>query len=70
MKKTRTELKNKSLKDLEKEEQKLREEIAKMKLEAKVNPLKDTNALVKKRKRLAVVLTLLSEKKETEAVKA
>ncbi len=70
MKKVRNELKNKNQKELEKEEQKLREEIAKMKLESKVNPVKDSNALVKKRKRLAVVLTLLTEKKETEAVKA
>ena len=65
MKKNIKELKNKSVADLSKEEQKLRTEIAKLNLEAKVSPQKDTNLIFKKRKRLAVILTLLGEKKES-----
>ena len=40
------------------------EEIAKSVMSFKSNPPKDTNNLTKKRKQLAVLLTLLSEKKE------
>lgn len=42
----------------------VREEIAKLKLEEKVNPQKDTNLIEKKKKRLAVLLTLFSQTKE------
>ena len=69
MKKTVTEFKSKTLGDLEKETQKLRLEIAKLKLESKVNPQKDTNLVFKKRKRLAVILTLISEKGISEKLK-
>ncbi|OGK11855.1 50S ribosomal protein L29 [Candidatus Roizmanbacteria bacterium RIFCSPLOWO2_01_FULL_37_12] len=69
MKKISLEFKGKTTGDLEKEAQKLREEIAKLKLEIKVNPPKDTNSLFKKRKRLAVVLTLIGERKMTERLK-
>lgn len=65
MKKTSSEFKGKSVKDLEKEEKKLREEMAKLKLESKVNPQKDSNFLFKKRKRLAVILTLLNERRNS-----
>ncbi len=58
MKKLSKEFKGKSLEDLQKEEKKIREEMAKLKLEQMVNPAKDTNLLFKKRKRLAVILTL------------
>ena len=54
----------KTSKELEKEANSIREEIAKMQLSFKSNPPKDTNNLMKKRKQLAVILTLLSEKKE------
>jgi len=64
MKKIATELKGKSEKDLLKEGNKLSEEIAKLKLESKVNPAKDTNLIFKKRKKLAVILTLINERKE------
>lgn len=65
MKKIRLELKGKSTGELEKEAQKLREEIAKLKLELRVNPPKDTNMLFKKKKKLAVILTLINESKES-----
>ena len=50
------------LKTLAKKEQELRKEIAKLKLEIKVNPPKDTNLLSKKRRELAVFLTIKREK--------
>ncbi len=68
MKKLYTKIKSQSVKDLEKEIGKLRLEIAKAKLEAKVNPSKDTNSTFKKRKSLAVYLTVLTEKKELEKI--
>lgn len=64
MKKIVSEFKGKALGELEKEKQKLRLEIAKLKLEFKANPQKDTNLMFKKRKRLAVVLTLMNERKD------
>jgi len=54
----------KSSKELEIESTGIREEIAKMKLSFKSNPPKDTNILTKKRKQLAVLLTVLSGKKQ------
>jgi ribosomal protein L29 len=54
----------KIIKELEKDANLMREEIAKLQLSFKSNPPKDTNSLVKKRKQLAVLLTVLSEKKE------
>ncbi|KKP51255.1 MAG: hypothetical protein UR42_C0019G0019 [Candidatus Roizmanbacteria bacterium GW2011_GWA2_33_33] len=56
----------KNVKELEKELIKMREEIAKMQLSFKSNPPKDTNSLAKKRKQLAVLLTVLGEKKDTK----
>ncbi len=50
------------LSDLSRREQELRKEIAKMKLEFKTNPPKDTNLLGKKRRELAIVLTIKREK--------
>lgn len=44
----------------------LRKEILKEKLEAKVNPPKDTNNLSKKRRKLALLLTVLREKRENK----
>lgn len=63
-KKELDDLKTKPKKELSKESYILREEIARMRLELKVNPPKDTNLLVKKRKRLAAILTILSQKME------
>ena len=69
MKKKTLELKNKSIIELEKEAENLRQEVAKLRLELKVNPAKDTNILVKKKKIIAVILTLIGEKKEMEKLK-
>ena len=56
-------------KELIKEAQLLREEIAKLQLSFKSNPAKDTNLLMKKRKQLAVLLTVFTEKNEVENLK-
>ena len=69
MKKKTLELKNKSIIELEKEAENLRQEVAKLRLELKVNPAKDTNILMKKKKIIAVILTLIGEKKEMEKLK-
>jgi len=69
MKKKTSELKAKSISELEMAAQSLREEISKLKLEFKVTPAKDTNILLKKRKKLAVILTLIAEKQEIEKIK-
>lgn len=64
MKKTTKIYSGKTVKELEKDASSIREEIAKLQLSFKSNPPKDTNSIVKKRKQLAVLLTVLSEKKE------
>lgn len=66
MKKISTELKDKSLNELREEEALLKEEIGKLRLESRVSPPKDTNILIKKRKRLAALLTIASEKRKLE----
>jgi ribosomal protein L29 len=69
MKKIVKEYKQKTIKELEKEKELLSQEIAKLKVSFKANPPKDTNLLIKKRKQLAVLLTVLSEKKLLESLK-
>lgn len=69
MKKIVKDLKAKTIKELEKEKVSLIEEIAKLKLSEKAVPQKDKNLLFKKRKQLAVLLTVLTEKKELEKIK-
>lgn len=69
MKKQTKDLKNRTIKDLEKEAGDLRKEITKLKLEVKINPKKDVNLITKKRKRLAVLLTMLTEKEFEESIK-
>ncbi len=64
MKKFTKELIGKTIKELEKQAQILREEIAKTTLIEKVNAGKDTNSIRKKRKQLAVILTIITQKKE------
>lgn len=66
MRKSRKEYQDKSIVELEKQAQTIREEIAKLSIESKLKPQKDTNLIVKKRKSLAVVLTLINEKKALE----
>ncbi len=58
-----------SLKELARREQELRKEIAKLRLEFKVNPPKDTNLLGKKRRELAVIMTIKREKELLEVEK-
>jgi ribosomal protein L29 len=62
MKKIVADLRKKTGKELEKEIQTIKEEIAKLQLEMKVNPVKDTNLLTKKKKKLAILLTVFTEK--------
>ena len=62
MKKITKTFSRKTSNELEKEANSIREEIAKLQLSFKSNPPKDTNSLVKKRKQLAVLLTVLGEK--------
>ncbi len=69
MKKTTNELKNKTVVELNQEVQTLKEELSRLQLESKVKPPKDTNSLMKKKKRLAVTLTMLTEKIELEQIK-
>ncbi|OGK17922.1 hypothetical protein A3G67_04950 [Candidatus Roizmanbacteria bacterium RIFCSPLOWO2_12_FULL_40_12] len=68
MKKLYKKINSQSTKDLEKEIVKLRGDIAKEALTMKVNPPKDSNSVFKKRKTLAVYLTVLSEKRELETL--
>ncbi len=70
MKKETKELKGKSILQITKDVQTLREEIAKLKLEVKVNPQKDTNIIGKKKKKIATLLTVLSELTELEKIKS
>ncbi len=63
MKKITKEFKDKLPKELEAEIAKLRNEIAKTVLSMKASPAKDTNTVMKMKKKLAVLLTLQSQKK-------
>lgn len=69
MKKYLEQIRKKTLKELEKEKIALEEEIAKLKLSEKAFPSKDTNLIYKKRKQLARLLTVISEKKQLELLK-
>jgi ribosomal protein L29 len=69
MRKVVEQLRKKTIKELEKEIIKQRELIAKLRLQVKVNPPKDTNQLGKERKKLAQLLTIAGEKKEEEKIK-
>ena len=62
MKKHISDLQGKSLEELNKEVATIRSEIAKMKVEAKVKPQKDTNVIKKKEKYLARILTVITQK--------
>lgn len=69
MKKNTKDLREKNIKELNKEIDDLKEEIAKLNLSKKSSPVKDTNLLFKKKKQLAVLLTVLNEKKAFIEVK-
>lgn len=62
MKKITKELLGKTIEELQKEARVIREEVAKLQVESKVKPQKDTNTIPKKIKKLAVILTVISEK--------
>lgn len=55
---------DKSTEELASEADKIKVEIAKLQVEKKTNPQKDTNTLFKKKKSLAVLLTIMSQKKK------
>jgi len=69
MKKNIKNLREKDIKELNKEIEILKEEIAKLNLSKKSSPVKDTNLLFKKRKQLAILLTILNEKKAVVEIK-
>lgn len=69
MKKNVKNLREKNIKELNKEIDTLKEEIAKLNLSKKSSPVKDTNLFFKKRKQLAVLLTVLNEKKAVVEIK-
>ena len=69
MKKNIKNLREKNIKELNKEIDNLKEEIAKLNLSKKSSPVKDTNLLYKKRKQLAVLLTIMNEKKAVIEIK-
>lgn len=69
MKKIAEELRTKNLQEILKEEKKLREDMAKTSLDFRVNLPKDTNLIYKKKKRLAVLLTIANQKREEELLK-
>ncbi len=66
MKKVTKDLAGKSIEELLKEVASLKESIAKLLSTRKAKPEKDTNAISKKQKRLAVALTLITQKNLTE----
>jgi len=66
MKKITKESQNKTIAQLNTEEQSLRADMAKIAVEFRVNMPKDSNILSKKKKRLAMLLTLINEKKQQE----
>ncbi len=68
MKKITKEFRAMDEKKLEKEVWSLRSKIAKTILSQKSSPAKDTNTLAKKRKKLAVLLTVLSDKKVVKKI--
>lgn len=69
MKKMVKDLRSMSIEQLEKEIIVLREEISKLRLEQNTRTKKDTNIVAKKCNKLAIMLTLITEKKEQELIK-
>ncbi|KKP65859.1 MAG: hypothetical protein UR68_C0022G0004 [Candidatus Roizmanbacteria bacterium GW2011_GWA2_35_19] len=68
MKKDTSALRQKKVSELEKQASSIYEELLKLNLSKKSSPVKDTNVIFKKRKQLAVILTLITEKKELEKI--
>ena len=63
MKKAIKDLETKTAKELSQAVKQAREELDRLTLTAKSNPGKDTNIIAKKKKELARMLTILTEKK-------
>lgn len=63
MKKIITEYTNKETLELEKDLNVLRHEIAQLSLEKGVKPHKDSNAIAKKKRSVAMLLTVMQQKK-------
>jgi len=63
MKKIVTEYTNKTIGALEKDLNALRHEIAQLSVERGVKPHKDTNAIAKKKRNVAMLLTIIQQKK-------
>ena len=59
-------MEEKSILELKKSAEGLREEIAKLRFDLSLNKLKDTNMIKKKRKDLARILTAIRQKEITE----
>ena len=70
MKKIKKEIQDKSISQLVTQEVTIRQELAKLVVEFKSNPPKDTNTIVKKRRQLAMILAVMGEKKEIEKLKS
>lgn len=62
MKKITKELQAKTVENLLKEAEVLRAEVAKLILEKGIKPQKDTNIKIKKQKKLAAILTMITNK--------
>lgn len=62
-KKELEDLRSQSIKELEKQAENLIKEIAMQKIELETNKPKDSNILLKKRKKLARIWTIIEEKK-------
>jgi len=62
MKKITKEYTNKTVEELKKEVESMHKEIAKLEIEKRAKPQKDSNMLFKMKKRLAVILTMMRQK--------
>lgn len=62
MKKITKEYITKTVEEMKKEVEALHKEIAKLEIERKAKPQKDSNMVFKMKKRLAVILTVISQK--------
>ncbi len=70
MKKYANEYRKKTTSDLEKEKIDLIGEINKLKIEWGINKPKDTNVISNKLKKLSVLMTILSEKKDRDRLES
>ena len=69
MRKLVQDIQSKSVKDLEKEIWSIRHDMAKTTLEQQAQPVKDSNVIPKKKKQLAILLTVLNDKNQKEESK-